>query len=218
LVWNCVTTALLLVWRRLGLLLLANVLWIVLCLPIVTGPAATAGLFYLVARIVKEELDFEPRYARLGDFLQGFRQHGLRGSLLGAINLGALLAILVALRFYGQSSVEWLRYLVGPIGLIGLAWAGTQLYLYPLLIFRPARSAWALIREALLTAVGNATYTASLLTTVLVLAVAAVVLAGPVLLIFFSLLAMLDTIALRLILIQRGEIVPVRRPGDKVTR
>ncbi len=64
----------------------------------------------------------------------------------------------------------------------------------------------------------NATYTASLLTTVLVLAVAAVVLAGPVLLIFFSLLAMLDTIALRLILIQRGEIVPVRRPGDKVTR
>ena len=217
-VWDCVTTALRLVWRRLGLLLLANVLWLLLSLLVVTGPAATAGLFYLVGRIVQEELDFEPRYARLGDFWQGFRQHGLRGSLLGLIDQAALLAIVVGLRFYGQSSVEWLRYLIGPIGLIGLAWAGTQLYLYPLLIFRPARSAWQLAREAFLTAVGNATYTASLLTTVLVLAVAAVVLAGPVLLIFFSLLAMLSTIALRLILIQRGEIVPVRRPGDRVTR
>ncbi len=32
-----VTAALRLVWRRLGLLLLANVLWLALCLPIVTG-------------------------------------------------------------------------------------------------------------------------------------------------------------------------------------
>src|SRR5262245_32220072 len=97
-VWDCVTTALLLVWRRLGLLLGANVLWIALSLPIVTGPAATAGLFYLVNRIVKEELDIEPRFARLSDFWQGFREYGRRGSLLALIDLLALVLIAVALR------------------------------------------------------------------------------------------------------------------------
>jgi hypothetical protein len=124
--------------------------------------------------------------------------------------------VAVALRFYGQSPVEWLRWLVGPLGLIGLAWAGTQLYLYPLLIVRPERSAWEVAREAFLVAISYAAYTLSLLITAIVLAVGAALLAGPVLLIFFSMLAMLETIALRLILIQRGEIVPVRPP--KVTR
>ena len=45
----------------------------------------------------------------------------------------------------------------------------------------------------------------SLLVTVLVLFIAAVALAGPVLFVFFSAIAMLQTVALRQILIQRGE-------------
>jgi uncharacterized membrane protein YesL len=193
-------------------LLTANVLWIALSLPIVTWPAATAGLFYLMSRVVKEELDFEPRYARMSDFWQGFRQFGWRGTLLGLIDLFALLLIVVALRFYGQSSTEWLRWLVGPIGLIGVAWAGAQLYLYPLLIQRPERSIWELAREAFLIAISYPIYTLSLLITAAVPAIAAVVLAGPVLLIFVSFLAMFETMALRLVLIHRAEIVPVRPP------
>src|SRR5262245_31104415 len=130
--WDCLTTTLRLVWRRLGLLLSANVIWLALSLPIVTWPAATAGLFYLINRVVKEELDFEPRYARVSDFWEGFRRYGRRSSLLMLIDLLALLMIGVALRFYGQSSIDALRWLVGPIGLIGLAWAGAQIYLCPL--------------------------------------------------------------------------------------
>jgi uncharacterized membrane protein YesL len=210
--WDCLTTTLRLVWRRLGLLLAANVLWIALSLPIVTWPAATAGLFYVIGRVLKEELDFEPRYARLSDFWQGVRQYGWRGSLLALIDLLALLIIGVALRFYGQSPTEWLRWLVGPIGLIALAWAGAQLYLYPLLIQRPERPIWELAREAFLIAISYSVYTLSLLVTATVLALAAALLAGPVLLIFFSMLAMFETIALRLVLIHRGEIVPVRPP------
>jgi len=210
--WDCLTITLRLVWRRLGLLLAANVLWIALSLLIVTWPAATAGLFYLIGRVVKEELDIEPRYARISDFWEGFRRHGWRSSLLGLLDLLALLVIVVALRFYGRSPTEWLRWLVGPISLVGLAWAGAQLYLYPLLIQRPERSAWELAREAFLIAISYAVYTLSLLITATVVAVAAAVLAGPVLLIFFAWLAMFGTIALRLVLIQRGEIVPMRPP------
>ncbi|HET9220874.1 MAG TPA: DUF624 domain-containing protein [Roseiflexaceae bacterium] len=210
--WECLTTTLRLVWRRIGLLLAANVLWIALSLPIVTWPAATAGLFYLISRVVKEELDFEPRDARLSDFWEGVRQYGWRGSLLALIDLLALLIIGIALRFYSQSPTEWLRWLVGPIALIGLAVVGAQLYLYPLLIQRPERPIWELAREAFLIAISYWLYTLSLLITATVVAIAAALLAGPVLLIFFSLLAMFETVALRLVLIHRGEIVPVRLP------
>jgi uncharacterized membrane protein YesL len=210
--WDCLTTTLRLVWRRLGLLLAANVFWIALSLPIVTWPAATAGLFYLIGRVVKEELDFEPRYARISDFWEGVRQYGWRGSQLALLDLLALLIVGVALRFYSQSPTEWLRWLVGPIGLIGLACMGAQLYLYPLLIQRPERSIWALAREAFLIAISYWVYTLSLLVTAIVLAIAAALLAGPVLLVFFALLAMFETVALRLVLVHRGEIVPVQPP------
>jgi uncharacterized membrane protein YesL len=212
--WICLTTTLRVLWRRLGILLLANMFWLALCLPIVTWPAATAGLFALIGRVVKEELDFEPRYARLSDFWQGFRQYGLRGSALALLDLLVLLVIGAALRFYSQSATDWLRYLVGPIALIGLAWMGAQLYLFPLLLQRPEGSILALAREGFLIAISYSLYTLSLLFTAAILAVAAVILAGPVLLIFFSMLALYETIALRLVLIERGEIVPGRPPSD----
>jgi hypothetical protein len=61
------------------------------------------------------------------------------------------------------------------------------------------------MREALLVALGYPLPSLSLLVTVLVLLIAAVALAGPVLFAFFSAIAMLQTVALRQIVIQRGE-------------
>jgi hypothetical protein len=61
------------------------------------------------------------------------------------------------------------------------------------------------MREALLMALGYPLSSLSLLLTVLILLIAAVALAGPVLFVFFSAIAMLQTVALRQIVIQRGE-------------
>jgi uncharacterized membrane protein YesL len=193
-----------LVWRRLGLLVPANVLWLVLSLPIVTWPAATAGLFTIVRRVVQEELEAAPREARLGDFWAGFRQQGLRGSLLVVMALAGLGIVGVAMRFYGGSA-EPLRWLIGPIGLIGLTWLGAQLYAFPLLLQRPARPAWEVLREALLIAISHPLSSLSLLATSLVLGIAAVALAGPVLLVFFSAMAVLQTVTVRRLLIDHGE-------------
>jgi uncharacterized membrane protein YesL len=193
-----------LVWRRLGLLVPANVLWLLLSLPIVTWPAATAGLFTVVRRVVQEELEAAPREARLGDFWAGFRQHGLRGSLLVVMSLTVLAIIAVALRFYGGNP-EPLRWLIGPIGLIGLTWVGAQLYAFPLLLQRPARSPWEVLRESLLIAISHPMPSLSLLATSLVLGIAAVALAGPVLLVFFSAMAVLQTVTVRRLLIDHGE-------------
>src|SRR3954454_15229384 len=121
-VWDSVSIAAGLIWRRIGLLVAANVLWLLLSLLIVTWPAATAGLFYLVQLVVREELEHEPLEARLSDFWDGFRQHWQRSSLVTILDVGVLFLIVVALVFYFRSSVEPLRWLVGPILLVWLVW------------------------------------------------------------------------------------------------
>jgi uncharacterized membrane protein YesL len=204
-VWESVSTASRLFWRHLGMLVVGNILWLLLSLPIVTWPAATAGLFYLVRRVVQEEMEASLQEARLGDFWDGFRQYWLRSSVLSVIDLAGLGLIAVALVFYWGSTEEPLRWLVGPIGLIGLAWITAQLYVYPLLFERTESSPLAIMREALLMALGYPLSSLSLLVTVTVLAIAAVALAGPVLFVFFSAIAMIQTVMLRQILIERGE-------------
>ena len=204
-VWESVATASRLFWRHLGMLVVANILWLLLSLLIVTWPAATAGLFSLVRRVVQEELGSSPQEARLSDFWHGFRQYWLRSSLLTVIDLAGLGLIAVALVFYGGSTAEPLRWLVGPIGLIGLVWITAQLYVYPLLLERLTSRPWEVMREALLMAIGYPLSSLSLLVTVIVLTIAAVALAGPVLFVFFSAIAMLQTVMLRQVLLHRGE-------------
>jgi hypothetical protein len=126
--------------------------------------------------------------------------------VLSVIDLAGVGVIAVALVFYGGNTEEPLRWLVGPIGLAGLVWITAQLYVYPLLLQRPGSPPWEIMREALLMALGYPLSSLSLLVTVLVLLIAAVALAGPVLFVFFSAIAMLQTVALRQIVIQRGEL------------
>jgi uncharacterized membrane protein YesL len=205
-VGKIVSTAAKIYWRRIGLMILANILWLLMSLPIVTWPAATAGLFSLVRRVVTEELDDPALDARLGDFWDGVRAHWQRGSLVTLIDLAAGAVIVVAFLFYARSPVEPLQWLVGPIALVLIAWLAANLYLYPLLLHRPHATPWQIVREALLTALVYPLTTGSLLITSLVLAVPAALLAGPILFIFFSAMAALQTVALRQILIERGEV------------
>jgi uncharacterized membrane protein YesL len=205
-VWQSTSLALKLFWRRLPLMILANAVWLLLSLLVVTWPAATAGLFYLAAGVVREELDDASQETRFAAFWAGFRAHGVRSTLLTSIVVLGLGVIVMALLFYGRSPVEPLRWLVGPIGLVGLVWVAAQLYVYPLLLKRPDLGPLGVLREAMLIAVAYPLVTIPLLLTSLILAVAAAILLGPVLLVFFSAMAMLQTVTLRLLLVERGEI------------
>ena len=204
-VGSIVSTAAKIYWRRLGLMVLANILWVLASLPIVTWPAATAGLYTLVRRVVSEELDDAAIDARIGDFWDGFRAHWKRGTLATLIDLAGLGLIVVALVFYGRSPAEPLRWLIGPITLILIAWLAANLYVYPLLLHRRHASPLRVVREALLTALAYPLTSGSLLLTSLILAVPAVVLAGPALFVLFSAMATLQTVALRQLLVARGE-------------
>lgn len=220
--WDTFLLVLTIFWRRIGLLLTANVLWLIMTLLVVTWPAATAGLFYLARRVADEELLADPEPAVIADFWRGFREQWRRSSILSIGNLALLALIGFSLRFYGEGSIESLTWLVGPITLIGAAWAGMQLYLYPLLIQRPERSPFEIAREAFLMTISYPLSTFLMLLTTLVLLAAATILAGPVLLIFFSLIAIMQTIGLRAILAQRGELTlrmtPEQREAQGRTR
>ncbi|HMO57902.1 MAG TPA: DUF624 domain-containing protein [Roseiflexaceae bacterium] len=206
-VWDIFVTTLKIFWRRMGVLLLANILWLGLSLLIVPWPAATVGLFYLVRRVVAEELENDPDAATLRDFWVGVRRYWQRGSIIAVLDLLAAVVIGTALVFYWQSDVEMLRWLVGPILLIGIAWAGTQLYLFPLLLQREEQPPLAVAREAFLMAISYPLVTYSLLLTLGVISMAVVILAGPILLVFFAFVAVLQTVLLRDTRIRRGEII-----------
>lgn len=216
--WDTFLLVLKTFWRRIGLLLPANVLWLLMSLLVVTWPAATAGLFYLARRVADEELLADPEPAVLADFWRGFREQWRRSSILSIGNLALLAVIGVSLRFYGAGPIESLSWLVGPITLVGAAWAGMQLYLYPLLIHRPERPPLEIVREAFLMTISYPLSTFLMLLTTLVLLAAATILAGPVLLIFFSLIAIMQTIGLRAILAQRGELALRMTPEQRETR
>lgn len=205
-VWQSTGLALKFFWRRLPLMILANAVWLLLSVPIVTWPAATAGLYTLTASVVREELDDATHETKFTVFWDGFRAHGVRATLLTLMGVGGVGIVAVGLRFYSLSALEPFRWLVGPIALIGLVWIAAQLFVYPLLVQRPELGPVSLVREALLTAIAYPLVTIPLLLTSLVLALAAVILLGPVLLVFFSAMAMLQTVIVRLLLVERGEI------------
>lgn len=202
------TVSVTLLFRRMGILLVANVLWILLSLPLVTWPAATAALFYLTERVVREEAGHDARPARTSDYWTGFRQYWLQSTAMMVLNLAVLGVLAVALQYYATNEIEVFQWLTGPILLLLLAWLGAQLYLYPLLIAFPTLSVFHVARLAFLSAISYPLYTLMLLVLLLTVTAVCLVLLGPVLLLLFSLLAVAQTVALRSLRIRRGEIKP----------
>lgn len=200
--------ALRLFYRRLGIFLAANVFWIVSSLPLVTLPAATGALFYLAHRVVLEERQRDPHYARPGDFWVGFRRYGWRSTGLMLLQFLMLLIILVAFRFYLLSPLDPLRWLAGPVAVIFVAWLGLQLYAFPLLILFPDRGIVAALRRAFLYLLTYPMYSLLLVVWVLILTLVCILLAGPVLLVLFALLALVPTVALRVLRVTEGDVEP----------
>lgn len=81
---------------HLGTLIVANVLWLIVCLGVVTAPAATAGLFYLARRVAAEE------DARISDFWLGFRRDFLPSLKISAFTLAVAAVIWFNTDFYGH--------------------------------------------------------------------------------------------------------------------
>lgn len=123
-----------------------NLFWFLLCLPVVTAPAAFAALYY-VAELASREQPIRRR-----DFWAGFRQYLVKGTLLGLLDLLIVGVALVNLIFYNQ-----MQSAIGPILrvvwiVLGVFWGAAQVYLFPMLAVQlEPKVFWALRNAAMLT-------------------------------------------------------------------
>ncbi len=174
---------------HIGLLVLANLLWVVLCLPVVTAPAATAGLFHVAREVARG------RDASLRDFFVGFRTRFFPAFKLGLVDLGALLVLWVNIDFY--SHMRGGAVIPGMILAATLVWVAAffllmHAHLYPLLAGGESSLPQLLRKSALLT-LDNLTFTIGITFQALSMSVLCVVTGAGLVLISGSALAVLLT-------------------------
>lgn len=208
--WTTFRLSLRLIYRRLGLILAGNVLWIVASLPLITLPAATGGLFYLAQLIIKEERDLDPHAARVRDFWVGMRRYWRQSTLLWLLDFLGLVFLFIALRFYLFHPIEILRWLVGPVLIFLLAALAMQLYLFPLLVVSPELSLRQIVWKAFLIVLSEPLESFMMLIWLILLTVICIVLAGPVLLLLFAVLGLIQSMMLRAVRIKWKEIPPAK--------
>lgn len=114
--------------QAIGPLIVANLLWLALSLPVVTAPAALAGLYYFVGFVVRGK---DPP---LSSFFSGFRRYFTRSWALVALNLGVLIVLLVNFFFYLGQPSEWIRLIAIPMFYLLVLWLCIQTYLFPLML------------------------------------------------------------------------------------
>jgi uncharacterized membrane protein YesL len=168
---------------------LANLLWVVLCLPVVTAPAATAGLFHLTRQIDSG------REVSLRDFFAGFRLRFIPALKLGIVDATALLVLWVNIDFY--SHLRGAGALPGMILAAAMIWLAAFLFLmhahlYPLLSEGETNLRQLLRKSALLT-LDNLAFTIGITFQALSLSILCVVTGAGLVLINGSLVAVLLT-------------------------
>jgi uncharacterized membrane protein YesL len=105
----------------------ANVLWIALSLPIVTAPAAWAGMSRFSYHALRQPT------TNFAEFWAGFRAHWRGGIVLSLVTLALVLVTLVNLLGFSREGGIVAAVLRILWILIVLGWFGVQLYAGPLL-------------------------------------------------------------------------------------
>jgi uncharacterized membrane protein YesL len=131
-------------YEELFVLVGANLLALLLFLPLVTGPPALAGLHYLGFHIATE------KRIEFGFFWQGFKDYFLDSWKLAALNV-VVLGVLGGDVWFYLTQVQGAWRVLGFVGAwMLLIWAVAQLYTFPLLVRQEERKFFLLIKNSVL--------------------------------------------------------------------
>jgi uncharacterized membrane protein YesL len=195
--WLVFVATLRLTYRRIGLLLVVNLLWWLCALPVVTWPPATAGLHHVARRLTQPDEDEQTTWRH---FFEGFKQYWRAGWQVAALNLIVLLVLAVNIYFYLSLLAPGLRLISLPFIYLLLLWAGMQLYLFPLLIEQQDKRIRLIFKNAFLLTTQNMGFTLALGLLLISMILVASTLTGPVLLILISFLAVAKVLATQYVL------------------
>jgi uncharacterized membrane protein YesL len=159
------------------LLILCNLLWVALSLPIwaiaflilsagqpfvaavvallgvlPAGPA-TAGLYYVANRIT------DGRAAKIGEFFSAMRNHARVGIILTGASITGLVVILLNLGFYLSVNNIFGGLMLGLWLYLLIFWLGLMLYAFPLAFLQEQPDLRLLLRNAFLMTVGRPIFT-----------------------------------------------------------
>ena len=174
-----------------------SVAWLVLQLPVLTGPGATVATYHFARQAVLQD------EARLSDFWRGLRLYLFRGWLIVAPLALVLLILGYDILFFLSGDSPLARVWASvPIAILS-ALLVTQSYVLVLYV-QDNRGVWATIRRAYLLAMSNLLFTMTLLLVTLLYFLGLYVTRIGLALLFVGPVALLQTKAAQLLLNRKG--------------
>lgn len=122
----------------------ANLLWVVLAIPVVTIPPATVGMLYLTNQVAHHKtIEFRM-------FFEGFKTYLWKSYLHALLNLGVLLLLATNIWFYGAQfpDQQWAVIVRGIFVGLAVIWALIQIYVWPMLFEQEQPKLLLAIRNA----------------------------------------------------------------------
>ena len=103
-----------------------NFWWFLMCIPIVTIPPATAGLFYAAYKNKNGEA------VTRQTFFEGFKKYALFSYIRAGINIILAYVFTLGLSVYTQMEWKYSTVFAGLLALFALVWAMLQVYSLPI--------------------------------------------------------------------------------------
>jgi hypothetical protein len=111
-----------------GDLMVANLFWVLLCLPIITIPPAFAGLYYSTSKLARGQSSSRQT------FFEGFKKY-FRTSYYWFFSNVIVVGLLFNIDLSAQNTqLAWLQFFSGVSWMILTVWVLLQIYTFPLLI------------------------------------------------------------------------------------
>lgn len=166
-------------------LMLINVLWFLVTLPLVTAPAAAAGLYYSTNHLAHHG-SFSWRI-----FFEGFRKHFWLGWRWALVNLFVLVVLAANFIFYGGFEGDWTTLARGGVIWLVILWLLLQLYTFPLLLEQVDRRMLVAVRNSVVLYIKSPGLSLGLIVLFILIAVLSSILWIPWIIISVSLITFL---------------------------
>jgi len=185
----------------------ANLLWLVLAIPVVTLPPATAGMFYLANQVAHH------KSVELGMFFEGLKKYFVKSWLWALLNVAALVILYTNVVFYGEKvGGQWGSIAQGLFVGLGVMWCLIQLYVFPMLLEQEQPRLLLALRNAALMAFASPIVTLVLGLLLVATAVLSLVLALPFAVALMAVVALAANEAVLTLLVQFG----IRKPPEEM--
>lgn len=156
-------------------MVLVTILWILAQVTVVLGPPATFGYYYVVSQMMKGE--------SLGvrGLIQGARKYFGKSWQWGAVNLLAIVILIVNFQFYGAVKFPWGFFLQVVIAVMAYLYIATNFYGLPYFMAIEPKSFKVAFKNGLLTTLASPFFTI----VVFILSILIIILSAALVLPFF---------------------------------